>query len=77
MQTRDLADEEILGLGNRLLLEKLGPAGYIRFVRLQRPPEGDYAEIREKMFEGMTVQDIYDEAVRLEAEREKRRDAER
>ncbi len=43
----------------------------MRFVRLYEPPTGDYAEIREKMFEGMTVQDIYDEAVRLEAEREK------
>ncbi|MBA2618786.1 MAG: hypothetical protein H0U91_11570 [Rubrobacter sp.] len=75
MQTRDLTDEEILGLGNRVLLEKLGPAGYIRFIRLQRPPEGDYAEIREKIFEGMTVQDIYDEAVRLEAERARGRDA--
>ena len=75
MQTHDLTDEEILGLGNRVLLEKLGPAGYIRFIRLQRPPEGDYAEIREKIFEGMTVQDIYDEAVRLEAERARGRDA--
>jgi hypothetical protein len=75
MQTRDLTDEEILGLGNRVLLEKLGPEGYIRFIRLQRPPEGNYAEIRDEMFDGMTVQDIYDEAVRLEAEREKSRDA--
>lgn len=73
MQTRDLTDEEILKLGNRVLLEKLGPAGYIRFIRLQTPPEGDYAEIREKMFEGMTVQDIYDEAVRLESERNSER----
>lgn len=75
MQTRDLTDEEILGLGNRVLLEGLGPAGYIRFIRLQRPPEGDYAEIRDKLFEGMTVQEIYDEAVRLEAERERGREA--
>ena len=69
MQTRDLTDEEILSLGNRVLLEKLGPAGYIRFIRLQRPPSGDYAGIRDKIFEGMTVRDIYDEAVRLEAEK--------
>ena len=75
MQTRDLTDEEILGLGNRALLEKLGPAGYIRFIRLQRPPEGNYAEIRDEIFEGMTVQEIYDEAVRLEAERGEEREA--
>ncbi|MBA2512353.1 MAG: hypothetical protein M3479_11725 [Actinomycetota bacterium] len=71
MQTRNLTDEEVLQLGYQALVDGLGPVGFLRFVRLYEPPTGDYAEIREKMFEGMTVQDIYEEAVRLEAEREK------
>lgn len=75
MRTRNLTDEEVLELGYRALVDKLGPAGYVRFVRLHEPPSGDYAQVREKMFEGMTVRDIYDEAVRLEAGREKGRDA--
>lgn len=75
MQTRELTDEEILRLGYRFLLEKLGPEGYIRFIRLQRPPEGNYAEIRDKIFEGMTIQDILNEAARLETERNEGSDA--
>lgn len=75
MQTRNLTDEEVLELGYQALVDKLGPAGFVRFVRLHGTPAGDYAEIRERMLTGMTVGDIYDRAARLEAEREKRRDA--
>jgi hypothetical protein len=44
------------------------------FIGLQ--PErfwGNYARIRDKIFEGMTVEQIHAEAVRLESEREKER----
>ena len=75
MQTSDLTDEEVLNLGYRALVEKLGPAGFLRFTRLHRPPEGNYAEIRDKIFEGMTVEGIYAEAARLESERGKGRNA--
>jgi hypothetical protein len=37
---------------------------------LQRSGE-NYTDSREQIFEGMTVEDIYSEAVRLEAQREK------
>ncbi len=75
MRTRNLTDEEVLELGYRVLVEKLGPAGFVRFVRLHEPPKGDYAEIRDKIFDGMTVEEIYAEAVRLEPEREGKQDS--
>jgi hypothetical protein len=74
MQTHHLTDEEVLRLGFQALVERLGPAGYLRFKRLQlERPGDDYAEIRDKIFEGMTVEEIYAEAARLEAEREGQR----
>ncbi len=75
MRTRNLTDGEVLELGYRVLVEKLGPAGFVRFVRLHEPPKGDYAEIRDKIFDGMTVEEIYAEAVRLEPEREGKQDS--
>ena len=75
MRTRDLTDEEVLELGYRVLMEKLGPAGFVRFARLHESPKGDYAEIRDKIFDGMTVEEIYEEAIRLESEREGKQDS--
>lgn len=72
-KTQHLTDEEIERLGYQALKERLGVVGAVRFIALQigRVRE-DYAEVRDEIFEGMTVQDIYEEAVRLESEREKR-----
>jgi hypothetical protein len=69
MQTRDMTDEEIMAPGCRALMEKLGPVGFIRFVRLHKPPEGDYPTA-DKPIDSMTVEQIYEEAVRLEKERD-------
>ena len=74
MQTRNLKDQELLELGYQALVEKLGPAGFVRFVSLHEPPAGDYTKA-DKPIDHMTVQEIYDEAVRLEAERKDERDA--
>jgi hypothetical protein len=77
MQTQHLTDEEILKLGFQALMERLGPVGYLRFNRLQlERPRDNYAEIRDKIFEGMSVEEIYAEAARLEAERKKKGGAE-
>ncbi len=69
MQARDMTDEEILRLGYQALMEKLGPAGFIRFIQRHEPPEGDYLTA-DKPIDHMTVEEIYAEAVRLESERE-------
>ncbi len=74
MQTRRLTDEEIDRLGYQALKEKLGVIGATRFIGLQLERSGeDYTKIRDKIFEGMTVDEIYAEAVRLEAERKEQR----
>ena len=73
VQTRNLTDMEIDRLGYEALLEKLGPVGAARFIGLwlERSRE-DYAKVREGIFDDMTLEEVYAEAVRLEAERIKR-----
>jgi hypothetical protein len=41
-EARDMTDEEILRIGYQVLLDKLGPIGFRRFVWQHKPPEGDY-----------------------------------
>ncbi|MGH3087833.1 MAG: hypothetical protein ACRDSJ_11020 [Rubrobacteraceae bacterium] len=70
MQTRKLTDEEIDRLGYEALKEKLGVLGATRFIGLQlERSRDDYAKIKDKIFEGMTVEEIYAEATRLDSER--------
>lgn len=73
MQTRKLTDAEIDRLGYEALFEKLGPVGATRFIGLwlERSRE-DYAKVRDEIFEGMTLEEVYEEAARLESERGKR-----
>ncbi len=70
MQTRRLTDEEIDRLGYEALKEKLGVLGATRFIGLQlERARDDYSKIKDKIFEGMTVEEIYAEAARLDSER--------
>lgn len=74
MCATQLTDEEIQRLGYEALLEKLGPVGATRFIGLQlERSRDDYMKAQDKIFEGMTVEAIYEEAVRLESERKKKR----
>lgn len=74
MQMRRLTDEEIDRFGYEALKDRLGVLGATRFIGLQlERSRENYVDIREKIFEGMTVEQIYEEAVRLESEREKER----
>jgi hypothetical protein len=76
-QTRRLTDEEIAHLGYQALKEKLGVVGATRFIGLHLERSGDdYMNIKDKIFEGMTVEEIYAEAARLEAERKGERGGE-
>lgn len=72
-KTRRLSDEEIDRLGYEALVEKLGVAGATRYIGLWlERSRDDYMKIKDKIFEGMTVEEIYEEAVRLESERGKK-----
>lgn len=68
---RYLTDEKINHLGYQALKEKLGVIGATRFIGLQTQHAGEnYADIRDEILKDMTLEEIWDEAVRLEAERE-------
>ena len=49
---------EVRRAGWKALKEKLGPVSALRFMLDYERGEGDYTELRRKMFEGKTVKDI-------------------
>ncbi len=57
-------DIEIRNLGMKSLINTLGYAGMIRFLRQFSKGSGDYLELQEKIFKGMTVEEIYEKAKR-------------
>ena len=48
MNTRNMTDEEIYEIGLKLLSEKLGAAGMIRFLRQCEPTTSNFTEERKK-----------------------------
>ena len=53
-----LTPAEIRKAGWEALREKLGPAGTLRFILEYDRGEGDYTELRKKLFKDKTVRDI-------------------
>ena len=49
---------EIRRIGWEALREKLGPAGSLRFILEYDRGEGNYTELRKKLFKDKTVRDI-------------------
>lgn len=43
-----MTDEQILELGFKALVDKLGPAGMVRFIHQFRAGEGDYTKERQQ-----------------------------
>lgn len=54
----ELTPAEIRKAGWEALREKLGPAGTLRFILEYDRGEGDYTELRKKLFKDKTVRDI-------------------
>lgn len=75
MQTRNLTDAEIDRLGYQALVEKLGPVGAARFIGLWLGRSGDDYTKADKPIDHMTVEDILNEAARLETGRDEGSDA--
>lgn len=75
MQTHNLTDAEVDKLGYEALLERLGPVGAARFIRIQNERSGDDYLTADKPIDHMTVEQIYEEAARLESEREREQNA--
>lgn len=54
----ELTPAEIRKAGWEALREKLGPAGTLRFILEYDRGEGNYTELRKKLFKDKTVRDI-------------------
>ena len=70
-RTHRLTDEEIDAIGYRALKEELGVVGAARFIGLQLERAGEDYTKADNPLDHMTVQEIRDEAARLEAENRK------
>ena len=56
-------DQEIIEKGSRVLIKELGYSGYLRFIRQSGDiSKDDYLIIKDKIFEGMSLDEIYDNA---------------
>ena len=60
------SEQEIVREGEALLMRHLGVAKTARFLSAWRQGAGDYLKIREKLFEGETVNSLYDKIVDFE-----------
>ena len=59
-------EQQIVREGESLLLRNLGVAKAARFLSAWRQGAGDYLKIREKLFEGETVNSLYDKIIDFE-----------
>lgn len=55
-------DIEIRNLGMKSLINTLGYAGMIRFLRQFSKGSGDYLELQKEIFKGMSADEIYEKA---------------
>jgi hypothetical protein len=55
-------DRSIIISGIEALNKALGPADAFRFITLLRRDQTDYVEISQRLYEGQTVNDIFERA---------------
>ena len=60
------SEQQIVREGEALLMRHLGLAKTARFLSAWRQGAGDYLKIREKLFEGETVDSLYDKIIDFE-----------
>ncbi len=58
MNTTEMTDAEIREAGWQALIEKLGPAGAVRFALQTERGSGDYAALREQLLGSASVDDL-------------------
>jgi len=66
-------DTEIKKKGLNVLFKELGEADAIRFLSQISYEKRDYLKLQEKLFKGMTVEDIYKKAQEYFLKKEKRK----
>ena len=56
-------DREIIEKGSRVLIKELGYSGFLRFIRHSEGiSKEDYLKLEDKIFDGMSLDEIYDNA---------------
>ncbi|AEE92486.1 conserved protein of unknown function [Tepidanaerobacter acetatoxydans Re1] len=56
-------DREIIEKGSRALIKELGYSGFLRFIRYAEGiSKEDYLKLEDGIFEGMSLDEIYDNA---------------
>ena len=60
------SEQEILQEGVTVLVEQLGASKTVRFLSAWKQGAGDYLKVREKLFEGESVDTLYDKIVAYE-----------
>lgn len=56
-------DREIIEKGSRVLIKELGYSGFLRFIRHSEGiSKEDYLKIENEIFNGMSLDEIYDNA---------------
>ncbi|HOW50760.1 MAG TPA: hypothetical protein PLV42_01810 [bacterium] len=57
-EVRTMTDAKLREVGYRALLDRMGVAGFIRFMRQLDAGSGDYTEDRRKLYAGTKVANI-------------------
>lgn len=61
---KTMPSSEIIEKGTRALINELGYAGYIKFMRLFEHGEGNYLNVQDDIFKDMSVREISDKAMK-------------
>jgi hypothetical protein len=69
MVRKNMTPQDIRREGLQALLDRLGPAGTIRFLQQYEPGRGDYTVERHNWLDGLTVDGILDDGRHGRAER--------
>lgn len=58
-----LTDREIIEKGSRALIDELGYSGFLRFIQyFKSTSKEDYLNLEDEIFNGMSIDEIYDNA---------------
>jgi len=60
---KTIPDSNIIEEGTRVLINKLGYIGYIKFMRMFEKGEGNYLNIQNEVFKGMSIREISENAM--------------
>lgn len=61
MKSEGLTDAEIRAIGWEALIEKLGPAGALRFAMQTEHGYGDYSELRHRLLGSLSVDELLEQ----------------